>query len=464
MGYGRSYDMGVFGSNFGHAVTQNLPVLAAQLSQNPNQFFPAFGLATALPATVASFNQAGPPPFSFPQVPSNGLLPLAGPNCFLNNTSLCIQPHIRPTTQRLPYVDTWNAAIQHQLTNTMTLEVTYLGNKGTHGFVGDGPTYNVNQPFLGTGPQIDRRPLFNKFSYSGFTDPTNGNATLTCCFTDQNNYLGNDASSTYEALTVKLDKRFSQGLQFMTFVNYAHAYHYDSNYYVDNKRVAYGPDDNVRNRQWISNLVYDLPFGRGQKFAGGVGRAEDLIIGGWRISGTMNWSSGLPFTPGLSGGVCNAEQDTGVCRPDKGSGSFHVGAGSFVHNNTGHYVQYFTPLVDAGGNSLLANGGSTNGFADPGVGAIGNAGYDSLWGPSYFGADAALSKSFTVTERLKMTFRMDAYNVFNHPILGFNNNQGGSGTCIDCSGNGRVNNIENDASPGSPNGMRQLSFGLRLDF
>ena len=463
MGYGRSYDMGVFGSNFGHAVTQNLPVLAAQLSQNPNQFFPAFGLSTALPTTVASFNSAGPPPFVFPTVPSNGLLPLAGPNCFLGDTSLCIQPHIRPTTQRLPYVDTWNAAIQHQLTNTMTLEVTYLGNKGTHGFVGDGPTYNVNQPFMGTGPQVQRRPLYNKFSYPGYTDPTTG-GTLTCCFTDQGNYLGNDASSWYESLTVKLDKRFSQGLQFMSFYNFAHGYHYDSNYYVDDKRVAYGPDDNLRDHQWVTNLVYDLPFGRGQKFAGSINRAMDAVVGGWRITGTMNWSSGLPWTPGLSGAVCNAEQDTGVCRPSKGSGSFHYGAGSFVHNNTGHYVQFFNPLVDSSGNSLLLGGGSVDGFIAPGILHIGNAGYDSLRGPRYFGADAALAKSFSVTEKMKLTFRMDAYNVFNHPVLGFNQNQGGSGTCIDCGGNGRVTDIESDASPGSPAGMRQLQFGLRLDF
>ena len=449
MGYGRSYDMGVFGSNFGHAVTQNLPVLAAQLAQNTNQFFPAFALAQ------------GPPVFTFPPVPSNGLFPLAGPNCFLNNTSLCIQPHIRPTTQRLPYVDTWNAAVQHQLTNTMTLEITYLGNKGTHGFSGDGPTYNVNQPFLGTGPQVQRRPLFNKFSYPGFIDPTTG-TTLTCCFTDQGNYLGNDASSSYNALTVKLDKRFSQGLQFMTFYNFAHAYHYDSNYYVDDKRVAYGPDDNLRNHQWVTNLVYDLPFGRGKTYAGGIGRATDAVIGGWRISGTMNWSGGLPWTPGLSGTVCNAEQDTGVCRPSKGSGSFHYGAGSF--NSPGHFVQFFTPLVDAAGNSLLAGGGSVNGFVAPGSLRIGNFGYDSLRGPRFFGADAALSKSFTLTERLKLTFRMDAYNVFNHPVFGFNQNQGGSGTCIDCGGNGRITDIENDASPGSPAGMRQLQFGLRLDF
>lgn len=105
-----------------------------------------------------------------------------------------------------------------------------------------------------------------------------------------------------------------------------------------------------------------------------------------------------------------------------------------------------------------------DGFVDPGLLHIGNAGYDSLRGPRFFGTDAALSKSFTVTERLKLTFRMDAYNLFNHPVYGFNQNQGGSGTCIDCGGNGRVNNIENDASPGSPAGMRQLQFGLRLDF
>ncbi len=460
MGYGRSYDMGVFGSNFGHAVTQNLPVLGAQLAQNTNQYLSAFTLA------------AGPPVFTFPAIPSNAQLPLAGPNCFLKNTSLCIQPHIRPLSQRLPYVDTWNATVQHQLTNTMSLEVTYLGNKGTHGFVGDGPTYNVNQPRLGTGsviggsfvptvPQVQRRPFYNAFTYPGYTDPTTG-LPLTCCFTDQGNYLGNDASSSYNALTIKLDKRFAKGLQFMTFYNFAHGYHYDSNFYADQKSIAYGPDDNLRNHQWVSNLVYELPFGKGKSFGGGVGRGVDEVIGGWQISGTVNWAGGLPWTPGLSGGVCNLEQDTGVCRPNKGPGSFHTGAGSF--DGATHTVTFFTPLVDANGKSLLTNGGALSGFADPGLNAIGNRGYDSFRGPRFFGADASLAKNFTFTERVKLQFRMDAYNVFNHPVLGFNQNQGGSGTCIDCSGNGLIKDIEADSSPGSPNGMRQLQFGLRLTF
>jgi hypothetical protein len=467
LGYGRSYDMGVFGSNFGHAVTQNLPVLAAQGVANSNQYLPAFTLA------------AGPPIFNFPTIPANGQLPLAGPNCFLGNTSQCIAPHIRPTSQRLPYVDTWNATVQRQVTNTMTMEVTYLGNKGTHGFVGDGPTYDVNQPGLGVGtlqgcpgacsfaanvPQVQRRPYYNAFTYPGYTDPTTG-GPLTCCFTTQNNYLGNDASSTYEALTLKVDKRFSKGLQFISFYNFAHSYHYDSNFYADQKSIAYGPDDNIRNHQWVSNLLYELPFGKGKQFGGGAGRGMDEVIGGWQIGGTITWAGGLPWTPGLSGTVCNLEQDTGVCRPNKGPGTFHTGGSSFVHNASGHYVQFFNPVTDvfdAGtGVTSLPSG---NGFADPGINHIGNDGYDSYRGPRFFGADASISKNFPITERVKFQFRMDAYNVFNHPVLGFNNNQGGSGLCIDCTNNGRVTDIEADASPGSPNGMRQLSFGLRLSF
>jgi hypothetical protein len=466
MGYGRSFDMGVFGSNFGHAVTQNLPVLAAQsVSNNANQFLPAFTLAQ------------GPPIFTFPTVPSSGELPLAGPNCFANNQSQCIQPHIRPTYQRLPYVDTWNATVQRQLTNTMNIEVAYIGNKGTHGFVDDGPTYNANQAKLGSGslvgcpaactfspsvPQVQRRPFYNAFTYPGIIDPTTG-APLMCCYNDQNNYLGNDASSTYEAFDVKLDKRFSHGIQLLSFYNFAHSYHYDSNYYADDPRVAYGPDGQVRNHQWVTDLVYELPFGRGKTYANNLSRAVDEVVGGWRISGDMQWASGLPWTPTMSGAVCNLENDVNMCRPDKGSGSFKVGAGSF--NSAAHTVSFFTPVADSvnasTGVTSLPSGG---GFADPGINNIGNYGYNSVHGPRYFGSDASISKDFTLTERVKMQFRMDAFNVFNHPVLGFNANQAGSGQCIDCSGNGNITDIEADSTPGSPTGMRQLQFGLRLSF
>ena len=65
---------------------------------------------------------------------------------------------------------------------------------------------------------------------------------------------------------------------------------------------------------------------------------------------------------------------------------------------------------------------------------------------------------------MKAQFRMDVFNLFNHPVLGFNGNQSGSGQCIDCSGNGNITDIEADASPGSTTGMRQLEFALKISF
>ena len=458
LGYGRSYDMGVFGSNFGHAVTQNLPVLASQLVQGSTSNY-----------TTAFTLDAGPPIFNFPAIPSNGLLPVAGPQCFqagsvvingVTESQSCTQPHIRPTYQRLPTLDSWNLTVQRQLDSATSIEVAYIGNKGTNGFAGDGNTYNVNQPsingYAAGVPQVQRRPLYNRFQYPNYPDPSSTTGVLMCCSTDQGNYLGNDASSIYNAFQVKIDRRFSHGLQLLSHFTFAHANKYDSNYYADSHVISYGPDDQVRNHVWVTELVYELPFGKGKAFAGNSGRLEDLIIGGWQVTGTSNWSSGLPWTPSF--GECSAEEDVGVCRPNKGTGSFHMGAGSLQHPaGSNPYIQYFTPVA----NIVTSPGGP---FADPGVGNLGNYGVNSLLGPRVFYADGAVMKNFSVTERVKAQFRMDAFNMFNHPVLGFNANQGGSGQCIDCGGNGRITDIEYDSSPGSTTGMRQLEFALKFSF
>jgi carboxypeptidase family protein/TonB-dependent receptor-like protein len=438
MGYGRSYDMGVFGSNFGHTVTQNLPVLVDQQIQSNN--------VTGNPATPSSvvpvfLLSQGPPAFQFPTIPASGLLPLTG----FDGTG---NPHIRPVTQRLPTLDAWNLTVQRQLNSTTSVDVAYIGNKGTHVFAGTGPSYNVNQPsivgFSQGVSQAARRPLFNAFVYNGipgYVDPTTGKPLL-CCSGDLGNYAGNDASSNYNALQVKVDKRFSHGLQVLSHYTFSHANNFDSNYYVDDPRIAYGPDDDSRNQVWVTSIVYELPFGRGKMFGSGVGKAGDYLIGGWQINTTTNWSSGLPFTP--STGECNSEQDVGVCRPNAGSGSFALGGNSF--NPVTHSVQFFTPV---------ALGGA---FTDPGVGNLGNAGRNILHGPRYFGTDMSLMKNFPISERVKGQFRMDAFNVFNHPVLGFSSTQGN--LCVDCVGTnaGQVTDIESDTQ------MRQLQFAVRFNF
>jgi hypothetical protein len=217
----------------------------------------------------------------------------------------------------------------------------------------------------------------------------------------------------------------------------------------------------------VANTVYELPFGRGKRFMSDAGRAEDLLIGGWQLSNTLNWSSGLPWTPSI--GECGAIADADVCRPNIVPGqSFKVGP----QNVNGVEMEFVpvAPLAYSGltpanvGQDTCAMARPTSGkFALPACGTIGNAGFDSFVGPRAFFSDLSLSKAFTITERIKAQFRFDAYNVFNHVVLGFNSNQGN--TCIDCGGNaGQITDIELDSSPGSPTGMRQLQFGLRVTF
>ena len=271
-----------------------------------------------------------------------------------------------------------------------------------------------------------------------------------------------------------MEKRFAGGLQFLAHYTFAHAYNYDSTYYSVDQRQAYGPDDFNRDHVFVVSTVYELPFGKGKRFMGDSGRAMNWIIGGWQISNTTNWSGGLPFTPTL--GECNDFKDAGPCRPDLLPGkSFHVGKTRDANGN----IFWFQPVASlsqativptladatalAGTDTCLLARPTSGPFALPACGALGNVRRNSFRGPHAFFSDMSLSKSFSFTEKVKAQFRFDAYNVFNHPVLGFSSTQGN--TCIDCGGNaGQVTAIEADASPNAPNGLRQLQFGLRFTF
>ena len=441
IGYGRSFDIGVFGSNFGHAVTQNLPVLVHQ----------SIGAHDINPANINDNvfvyrmdSSIGPPPAVFPTVPSSGVLPLRGPDG-------TVAPRIRPTVQRPASIDMWNATVQHQLTSTMTVEVAYIGNKGTHGFAGDGPAYDPNPRTIvgfgvaGLNPDT-RRPFFNKFSYPGYIDPNTG-LTLTCCSSGIGDYFGMDASSNYNALQFKVEKRISQGLQFVSHYTWSRARFHDGNYYAIDHNIAYGPMNVNRNHVWISNILYELPFGKGKKYMSGANTLTDYVVGGWRLTTTTNWSGGLPWTASYKD--CGSDQDVGVCRPDRASGSFSLG----VKRDSNGFLTWFTPIPE-----LATNGATGGSFARPAAGTLGNIGFDSYRGPHLFTSNLSLAKNFRITERYKAEFRMDANNIFNHPVLGFNYTQGNA--CIDCAGTdaGRITNIENNTS------MRLLTFGLRFSF
>jgi hypothetical protein len=432
IGYGRGFDIGVFGSNFGHVVTQNLPVLANQSLTDTNcTQQPTCGAGATNDRSAVFTLAQGPLPFTFStllsQIGSDGTLPLRGPQ---GNVS----PRIRPTTQRLPTIDQWNATVQRQITPTLNISVGYVGNKGTHVFAGNGPSYNTNEAAIGQGtfayactpnpppaattfdckqsfkpftPQSFRRRLFLNgvpaFTYPNFPG-------VTCCSDSPGDYFGNDADNKYNALQIKAEKRVSSGLQFLAHYTYSKAYFYDAGYFSVNKTFAWGPDDFNRDHVFVINTVYELPIGKGKKFMSDSGRVKDLLIGGWQVTNTLNYSGGLPWTPSL--GECGQISDAGPCRPNA-TGKLKTGTSRDSAGN----LLWFTPLASGAlsqslpeiknsatditgqNDQCLVARPASLGFSLPACGQIGNVGRNTYRGPRGFYSDMALSKTFNITKR-----------------------------------------------------------------
>ncbi len=356
-GYGRSFDIGVFGSLFGHTVTQNLPVLSAQ------------DLSTSGFNRVFTLN-SGPPPPIFLDVPSDGRLPL--PNG--------VFARARPFTQRLPTVDAWNITVQHQLWNNTSVEAGYVGNKGTHVFAGNGPAFNINQPISDLSqPNADlRKPFFSNYGWTQGID-----------------FFCNCADNRYNALQTKFETRFG-GLSILAHYTLAAARFNDADYFIYDRSVGRGPTDEDRKHVFLFSNVWDLPIGRGKALLGNSSKTVDLILGGWQLNTITTWQSGLPFTPAVSGGNCSV--NSGPCRPDL------VG----------------DPSVSNPDRNLWFAVGIGNGtpWAKAAPGQFGNVGRNTLRGPRFLNTDASLFKNFHISESKKLEFRIEAFNLFNHVNLG----------------------------------------------
>jgi Carboxypeptidase regulatory-like domain/TonB dependent receptor len=408
MGFGRGFDIGVFGSVFGHNVTQNLPVLAIQSNQPAQSYLSVFTLAQGPqplnPDTILNNQPKGP----------NGrpLLPNG------------VTAFILPETLRLPTSDQWNVTVQRQLPGDIAVEAAYVGTKGTHVFAGNGGDYDFNQATVegfGALSLNQRRPFFQKFGWS------------------QNfRYYGSDASNNYHGLQLKAEKRFSKGFSLMSHYTWSRSFNYTNTYYNIDATQAYGPNDNTRSHVFFLSGIYELPFGKGKKYLGGANKVGDFLVGGWQMNTIYQWQSGLPFTPTYRD--CIADRDTGWCRPDL--------VGDWRADNPSRDAWF--KITSA---PLTANGQTDGPWRRPARGVFGNVGRNRLLGPSYSQWDMSFFKSFAITERLKAQFRAESFNFANHMNLANPN------TCVDCPGSaGKITGLYRLASP------RQWQFGLRLEF
>jgi outer membrane receptor protein involved in Fe transport len=253
-----------------------------------------------------------------------------------------------------------------------------------------------------------------------------------------------DAESNYNALTVRLQRRFTRALQFQASYTYSKALDdasaaagppnsapgfYMESYYP---QADYGLSDfDMRNNLSVS-FIGDLPIGPGKAVGGNTSGLVGSLLGGWGLSGIVSVQSGTPVTPVVGFNIAQNKNTTGADRPNLKPGVTKV------------------PIL-----------GSPNKYFDPSVfqlqspGFYGNAGRNIIIGPGQATLDLAMLKNISLTEKLNLQFRAEAYNLFNRANFGEP-----AATIFDSSGPvGSAGVITRTKTT-----SRQLQFGLKLLF
>jgi hypothetical protein len=400
-GYGWAYELGTFGSIFGHNVTQNLPVLAIQSVNRPNNFAGVFTLAQGPPAPVS------------PQPDSNGEFAL--PNG--------IRGKARPEDMVLPRVMTFNFTVQHQISNDFSVTVGYVGNQGRHMFTGNGPTVDPNEPAFVPGLSLDvRRPFFSRFGWTQGID-------LYC----------NCANNRYDSLQIQVEKRYSYGLTFHSSYTYQvsqmdGATSSDGNWaFLYNRALGYGTNGYFPHHQISFSPTWEIPFGKGRKFGSTMNRGADLVLGGWTLDAVSTIYSGFGFDP-------TYDAPSGFSRPDVGPNNIpNQGTGDPYSGVPHDRSQWFA-------------GGLGGAFVLPAANTFGAYPISSLRGPKFYDQDLSLAKSFKLTEKMSMMLRAEGYNIFNHTNLGMPANN------VTASNAGQITGIAFGST------MRRMQYALRFTF
>ncbi len=413
-GFGRSYDLGVFGSLFGHSVTQNLPVLSVQEINAPENFERVFTLAQGPPAPV------------FPAVPSNGRFRLPDG----------VFARALPEKQRPPTVDAFNVTVQRQLTNTMSVEAAYVGNRGRNVFAGDGPAININQPTLAgypNVPQNNRKPFF--------AGGVGNNLGLGGAYGWQQgiDFFCNCAENSYDSLQMKFNKQFSDGYSVKTNYTLQREVQESGDYFLYDRELNKGPADWDRKHNFVLSLVAELPIGNARRYLSSLSPAAEAIIGGWQVNTNTIVQGGLPFSVNYRD--AGADRDTGGNNRPNLTGD---------PDGPGTQEQWF---------NAAPIGSSGSAFARPARGTFGTMKRNLLRGPAYWRTDASIFKHFKLMSTRVIELRAEAVNLFNNVNLGNPDSEVG----VPGNNNTNAGRINSTAYfNGDP--QRNFQFALRFTF
>jgi hypothetical protein len=334
-------------------------------------------------------------------------------------------------------VDAFNITVQRQLSDALAVEAGYVGNRGSNVFAGDGPEVGINDPTLEGYPDVPqnlRRPF-----YAGAVRTNYLNLGGNYGWTQGIGFFCNCADNWYDSFQTKLTKRFSNGYSYQVNYTWQKAEGEGGGYFFWDRTLERGVQDWDRTHTMNIVLVYELPFGRGRRWASDISPVADIVLGGWQFNATQNFSSGVPFNVGYRDS--GADRDTGPGRPNL-IGDPEAGGGT--------RDQWFnvTPI-----------GTSGSAFSRPARGTFGDLERNALRGPGYRRTDASLFKHFSLAGTRQLEIRIEAVNLFNNVNLGNPDSE------IGVPGNNNPNAGRiNSTAFGNSDLQRNLQFAVKFHF
>jgi len=392
----------------------------------------------------------------------------------------------------------WNLTIQQRLNNSTTFQIGYVGQHGTDllnfedlaqriGLNAAGTIAKPGQPIISekAGPYLG----------GGYTpcDP----ASLSTCGAanslyqaDQNGALAganmSNSNQRYDSLQAVLEKRMGNGLQGQVAYTWSKCLSNSPGYFgtgwgsvgatssggqpgpqnIYDPHSDWGPCFFDQTHVLSSYVTYQLPFGKGKQFGHDLNSAMNAVLGNWEIGAILSAHSGNALTlnefggwgafngdPSNTNGIGPATlSERPNCNGKIGILNHRVAATS----TTPGYIQWFDP---SNVSHPVAPAGS--------LGVFGTCSVGNIRGPKYFDADLSLHKNFLITEGMRLEFRFEALNAFNHPVWTFSGGPAGGsfdpGTPVVSTPGNPTSNPNFGTITGSQS-ARSLQLGMKLIF
>jgi len=347
---------------------------------------------------------------------------------------------------KLPYTQNWTLDLQYQLTNNWMFEVGYVGNHGLHEVL----PIPFNQPLLATPTSPVNGQIYSyggtsPLSYSAdcssncldnepvYTNEYSGNAPIRVPYVgyDMNSVLYEaNGISNYNALQIQVHKRLSHGFQLTGAYTWSHALDEQSGlglFVTGNNpvtpRANYASSDFDQTHTFLVNYSYTIPDLTRSRVLG-------QVVNGWIIGGQTVAQSGQPYSvydySGSVGSLFFGTDDeignpivplaSGVTpKQAELQGTTGVNANKPVLNSADFAPQFVAPGTN-GVPPCDASG------CDDYESLYGTSGRNTFRGPFQVRFDMSLAKQFALTERFRLRFEVDAFNLFNHPDFDTPNN------------------------------------------